>query len=174
MKKIIVWVRNLTKDKDMAINLPMKEEKLDEIINPNDEYIIIDSEILEVGEYDSIDELNEFLFDCKENGISLYDLEILSKIMYYKEVIESVNNGTYTIINFDEETSDWCFGHGGDITSDFDKGMCLFDSGYYNPFNFKMTDAIHCWIDWESVWRNASTEGWQSVRVNGTGYLVHK
>jgi hypothetical protein len=174
MKKIIVWIRNLTKDIDMALNLPMEKQKLDEVINHNDEYIIIDCDILGVDEYENIYKLNDFLLECEENGISLDDLEILSEIMYYNEVSEAVKNRTYTIINFDAETADWCFGHGGDLISDFDKGMCLFDSGHYNPFKFKMTDAIHCWIDWEAVWRNATTEGWQEVEVNGTGYLVHR
>lgn len=169
-----VWIRNLTKGIDYSIELPMYERELDKILNPNDEYIIIDSEILDVDEYASIDELNGFLFDCKENGISLTDLEVLSKIMYYNEVIDAVDNGSYVIVDFDAETSEWNCGNGGDFTSAFDKGMCVFDSGYYNPFGFKMTEDIYDWIDWESVWVNATTEGWREVRVNGNGYLVHR
>lgn len=169
-----VWVRNLTKDKDFSIELPMDERELDKTIHPNDEYIIIDCEILNVGEYDSIDELNEFLFNCKENGISLTDLEILSKIMYYKEVIDAVKNETYIIVDFDGETMEWNCGTGGDITNDYDKGLCVYKYGYYNPFDFEMTDDIHDWIDWQSVWINANTEGWQTVSINGHGYLVHR
>lgn len=174
MEKIIVWVRNLTKDKDMAIELPMEEEKLDKILNPNDEYIIIDSDIFDIGEYESIDELNKFLFDCKENGISLADLEILSKILCYKEVIKTVDNGNYVIVDFNGETLGWNYGRGGDITNDYDKGLCVYESGYYNPFNFEMTEDIHCWIDWESVWVNANVHGWQIVTIDDNGYLVHR
>lgn len=169
-----VWVRNLTKNKDMEIELPMDERKLNEVICRDDEYIVIDSEILDVDQYASIHGLNSFLFDCKENGISLDDLEVLSKVLLYHEVIETVDNQSYCIIDFDAETSGWLNGYGGDITNDFEKGMCLYDSGLYNPFNFKMSDAIHCWIDWEAVWRNANTEGWQAVSINGHGYLVHR
>lgn len=169
-----VWIRNLTRDTETELELPMDERELDKIINPKDEYIIIDSEILNVGEYDSIDELNEFLFLCKENGISLDELEVLSKVMLYREVLYAVDNQTYSIVDFDEETSGWLCGHGGDITSDFDKGMCLYDSGYYNPFQFEMTDSIHVWIDWAAVWIDAETSGWMSVIINNNGYLVHR
>ena len=169
-----VLVRNLTKNIEFSVELPMDERELDKVLNPDDEYIIVDSEILNVGEYDSIDELNGFLFDCKENGISLEDLEVLSATYLYNEVLEMVNNQTYCIVDFDTETHGWNYGNGGDFTSDFDKGMCLFDCGYYNPFNFEVTEHIHDWIDWESVWRNANTEGWRAVRVHGTGYLVHR
>lgn len=169
-----VWIRNLTKDTDLVIELPIDERKLDKVLNPNDEYIITESEILDVGEYYSIDELNEFLFVCEENGISLEELEVLSRVMLYHEVIEAVDNQSYCIVDFDTETADWCWGNGGNITSDFDKGMCLYDSGYYSPFSFEVTEEMRDWIDWESVWVNATTEGWQEISINGHGYLVHR
>ena len=169
-----VWIRNLTKDIEKEINLPMDERELDKVLNPNDEYIILDSEILKVDEYESIDSLNEFLFVCEENGVSLEDLEILSALYFYNEVKEMVNNQTYMIIDFDAETSSWCNGNGGDFCNSSDKGMCLFDSGMYNPFGFEMTEEIYDWIDWESVWINAETEGWQAVGINRHGYLVHR
>lgn len=169
-----LWIRNLTKDKDMEVILPIDERTLDNIIHPNDEYIILDSEILDVGQYDSIDELNGFLFDCKENGVSLETLEVLSKVMLYHEVVEAVNYETYWIIDFDEETSNWYCGNGGDITNDSDKGMCLYDSGMYNPFPCEVKEELYDWIDWDSVWINATTEGWQRVSVNNHNYLVHR
>ena len=174
MEKIIVWVRNLTKDKDMAINLPMEKQSLDEILNSNNEYIIIDCDILDIDEHQSIYALNDFLLECKENGVSLDDLEVLSKIMYFNEVVYTVEDGTYTIVNFDEETSDWNSMYGGNIWNGADKGMCLFDGGYYNPFNFEVTEDIYDWIDWESVWDYANTDGWHTVKVNDTHYLVHR
>ena len=169
-----VWIRNLTKDKDVEIILPIDERKLDEIINPNDEYIILDSEILDVGEYDSIDELNEFLFVCEENGVPMEELEVLSKVMLYHEVMESVDKQAYWLIDFDDETAHWNCGYGGDITSHADKGMCLYDTGLYNPFPCELKEEMYDWINWESVWINANCEGWQPVTVNGHGYLVHK
>ena len=169
-----IWIRNLTKEKDFSVNLPMKETELDKALNPNEEYIIIESDVLDVGQYDSIDELNEFLTECKEEGIDEETLGVLSRVLLYNEVIEHVRNGSYCVVDFNGETSNWNCGRGGDITSDYDKGMCLFDSGYYNPFEFEMNDDIHDWIDWESVWVSATTEGWHEVSLNGNDYLVHR
>ena len=170
-----IWVRNLTKDIDEVLILPVSEEKLDELLNPNDEYIILDSEILDVDEYESIDELNKLLLKCEENGIDKADLEVMSATFLYSEVKEMIMEDELPIIvDFDAETSYWNCGSGGNFISAFDKGMCVFEFGYYNPFSFEMTDDIHDWIDWESVWTNATTEGWIEVRVNGNGYLVHR
>lgn len=172
-----VWIRNLTKDIDKEIELPVEEKELDKILNPNDEYIIIDYDatVLSPGQYDSIDELNNFLTWCEEEyQISEETLGILSRVLLYHEVIEHVKNLDYIIVDFNAETNGWNCGRGGDITSDFDKGMCLFDSGYYNPFEFEMNEDIHDWIDWESVWINATTEGWHEVSMNGNDYLVHR
>ena len=171
-----VWIRNLTKDIDKEIELPVEEKELDKILNPNDEYIIIDydAKVLSPGQYDSIDELNNFLLECKEDGIDEETLGILSRVLLYNEVIEHVRNGNYCIVDFDAETSGWNCGRGGDITSDFDKGLCLFESGYYNPFDFEYKEEMENWIDWESVWINATCEGWHEVSMNENGYLVHR
>lgn len=167
-----VWIRNLTKDEDLEINLPVTEEKLDKLLDPNDEYIILQSEILDVGEYDSIDELNEFLQECEDSG-NIKTLEILSATYLYHEVREMMTKG-YTIVNFDTITEDWYGGSGGNFTNAAHKGMCLYDSGFYNPFHFEMNDEIYDWIDWDSVWINAETVGWREVNLNGEHYLVHK
>ena len=169
-----VWIRNLTKQEELELKLPMKTTELDEALHPDDEYIITESEVLDVGQYDSIDELNEFLTFCQEEGITETELQVFSTIFTYHELIDNIKNGNGVIIDFDEETSDWNGGCGGDITSEEDKGMCLFDSGYYDPFNFEMTEDIYDWIDWTSVWTNATCEGWAEVRVNNNGYLVHR
>lgn len=171
-----VWIRNLTKDIDTELVLPMTEEELDKRLNPNDEYIIIDydAKVLSPGQYDSIDELNNFLLECKEDGIDEETLGILSRVLLYNEVIEHVRNGNYYIVDFNGETSGWNCGRGGDITSDFDKGLCLFESGYYNPFDFEYKEEMENWIDWESVWINATCEGWHEVIMNGNDYLVRR
>lgn len=168
------WIRNLTKDTELELELPMPEEKLDEVLHPNDEYLIIDCEILDVEEYDSIFSLNELLVFCQENSITETKLEVFSKVFSYHELMDNIENDNGIIIDFDAETSDWHGGRGGDITSEEEKGMCLFDSGYYNPFDFEMTEDIYDWIDWASVWTNATCEGWVEVRVNHSGYLVHR
>lgn len=171
-----VWIRNLTKNIDKELILPMTEEELNKALNSNDEYIIIDydAKVLVPGQYDSIDELNEFLNECKEEGIDEETLGVLSRVLLYNEVIEHVRNGNYCIVDFNGETSGWDCGRGGDITSDFDKGLCLFESGYYNPFEFEYKEEMENWIDWESVWINANCEGWYQVSLNGNDYLVHR
>ena len=87
-EKIKVWVRNLTRDKDYEIELPLSEKQLDRKLNSNDEYIIIDSEVFDIGEYESIDELNKFLIDCKEKEISIRELEVLSHVFYIMRLLK--------------------------------------------------------------------------------------
>ena len=123
-------------------------------------------------EVDSIDELNEFLLECKADGVNEEILGVLSRVFLYNEVIEHVRKESYRIVDFDAETSSWNCGYGGDITNDYDKGMAVFDFGFYNPFDFEMNEDIYDWIDWENVWVNATTEGWSEVTFNDRGYLV--
>lgn len=169
-----VWIRNLTKDIDFEMNLPVSEEELDKMLNPNDEYIIIDydAKVLSPGQYDSIDELNEFLLECKEDGIEEETLGILSRVLLYHEVIEHVRNESYTIVDFDAETSHWYCGDGGDFTSGHDKGLALHEWGYPLPFEGLYDDSMEDWIDWESLWVDANCSGWHEVRFNDGCYLV--
>ena len=170
-----IWVRNLTKDLDFGLDLPVPKEELDELLNSNDEYIIIsyDAKVLSPGQYDSIDELNDLLNECEEEGISEETLGILSRVLLYHEVIEHVKNGSYFIIDFDVVTNGWNCGNGGNITNDWDKGLCVFEYAGYKPFDFDYKDEMEDWIDWESVWVNATTEGWHEVIFNNACYLVY-
>ena len=170
--KIKTWLRNLTTDVDLMLNLPVKN--LNEILDANCEYIITDCTVLDPSEFDSITELNNFLEYCEENEINKDDLEILSRLYSYEEVRQIVVDGKYIIVDFEAETADWYGGSGGDLWNDSHKGMCLFDGHYYNPFNFEINENIYEWIDWEQVWRNANTDGWQSIYVYGNGYLVYR
>lgn len=175
--KIKTYIRNITRDEDFAISLPKTEEELIAALGyENDEYIIIECcGIHGVRDYESVTELNKFIQECVNLGVDEKTLEILSATFLYNEIKEMIEKEELpTIIDFDAETANWRCGDGGDFTSAFDKGMCLFDSGFYNPFKFEMNDDIYDWIDWESVWINAETEGWRSVRVNRTGYLIHR
>jgi hypothetical protein len=169
-----VWIRNLTKDIDKEIILPISEEELDKALNPNDEYIIIDydANVLSPRQYDSIDELNEFLMECKEDGIEEETLGILSKVLLYHEVIEHIRNGKYTIVDFDMITSDWNCGRGGDFTSDHDKGLALHEYGYKLPFEDKYDESMEDWIEWSNLWTDASCSGWQDIKFNKNCYLV--
>ena len=65
-----VWIRNLTRNYDKELILPVHEDTLQNELKDG-EYIIIDYDVkvLSPGQYDSIDELNNFLLECKEDGI---------------------------------------------------------------------------------------------------------
>lgn len=169
--EIKVWFRDITIDKDIEIMLPEGIRELD----IDHEYIILDSESLDIPELENIDSLAEFLQKCDELGVDKETLEVMSATFLYSEIKEMVEKEELpVIIDFDAETENWYGGNGGDFTSASDKGMCVFDAGYYNPFTFQMDEDIYDWIDWESVWVNAETEGWRAVRVNRTGYLIHR
>lgn len=175
--KIKVYLRNITRDEDFCINLPKtKEELIAALGYESDEYIIIECNgIRGISDDESVTELNKFIQECDNLGVDGETLEILSTTFLYNEIKEMVEREEIPIIvDFDAETSSWNYGNGGDFTSAFDKGMCLFDSGLYDPFKFEMNGDIYDWIDWESVWRNAETEGWRAVRVNRNGYLIHR
>lgn len=170
--KVKVWLRNITTDVDFMLNLPVNN--LNEILDKDCEYIITECDVLSPSEFDSIHELNNFLEGCEQNGIDEETLEVLSAKYLYHEVIQIVNDGTFTIIDFDMETADWYGGSGGDLWRDTDKGMCLYDGNYYNPFQFDMSKEIYEWINWESVWISAAIDGWKTVNVNRKHYLVHR
>lgn len=169
-----IWIRNLTKDIDSELNLPMSEEDLDNRLDPNDEYIIIgyDVTVLSPGQYDSIDELNNFLTECKEEGIEDETLGVLSRVLLYHEVIEHVRNKEYTIVDFDAITSGWCYGRGGDFHSDHDKGLALHEYGYRLPFERKYDETMEDWINWSMLWTDATCSGWHEVRFKDGCYLV--
>ena len=169
-----VWIRNLTKDIDSELNLPMSEDDLDNRLNPNDEYIIIsyDAKVLSPGQYDSIDELNNFLMECQEDGIEEEALGILSRVLLYHEVMEHVRKGNYTIVDFDEITSGWCCGDGGNFDSDHDKGLALHEYGYPLPFEGLYDESMEDWIEWSNLWTDASCSGWHEVRFGDGCYFV--
>lgn len=167
-----IYVRNVTNDTEMELNLPM--QNLNSVLDTNCEYIIMESETLKLDEFDSIYMVNDFLEGCRQNGISEEELAILSQTYLYDEVVQMVVDGTYCIIDFDAETSGWYGGNGGDFTRDFDKGMAVYDFGFYKPFAFEVTEEIYDWIDWESVWTNANCDGWRTVFYERGHYLVHR
>ena len=168
--RIKTWIRNITMETEFMLLLPINN--LDDVLDKNCEYIIMSCAVLDPSEFDSIKELNDFLTECEENGVEKETLEVLSSTYIYKEVVEMVSNGTYAIIDFEAETGDWYGGSGGDLWNDSHKGMCLFDSGLYNPFGFEMNENIYDWIDWASVWIDANANGWRAISANRKPYLV--
>lgn len=166
-----MWVvlKDITCDEHDIVELPVAEMHLKE----GHEYIIADYEgVLEPSQFDSIHALNDFLRFCAENDISEDTLAILSKVYFYKEVVESVMNDNYTIINFTDETVGWNYGSGGNH-NDEDKGRCLFECGCYLP-PFEVTEEMMDWIDWSNAWTDASCQGWHEVSYKDNLYLVRK
>ena len=163
-------IRNITKDEEITIDLPMNILKLEEILG-KDEFIIIDAEnILPVSTYDSIIEINTFLENCMENDVDEDELAILKQAGYtYGEIKDMVIAGGYTIINFTEETAEWS---SADIYSDYDKGLCLQTSGYAE-LPFKYDDSMEDYISWEKVWFDADGNGWRTARHDYHDYIVH-
>lgn len=166
-----MWVilRDITYDKDIIKELPVADLQLED----GHEYIIVDCEEgLEPGEFDSITELNDFLKYCADNDISEETLSILSKAYLYNEIVESVMNDNYTIINFTDETAEWNYGNGGNNNDD-DIGRCLWECGYYY-IPFTITEEMIDWIDWSRVWIDASCQGWTEINYEGSLYLVRR
>jgi hypothetical protein len=166
-----MWVilRDITVNKDVVKELPVANLQLEE----GREYIIADYEsILDPSEFDSIPALNDFLKYCEENDISEDTLSILSKVYFYKEVVEAVMNDNYTIINFTDETADWNYGSGGNHTEE-DMGRCLFETGCY-LLPFEVTEEMVDWIDWSHAWTDACCQGWVEVNYKDNLYLVKR
>lgn len=167
-----MWVvlRDITFNCDIVKELPVADLHLEE----GHEYIIADyEEGLEPGRFDSITVLNDFLKFCAENNISNDTLTILSKVYFYKEVVESVMEDNYTIVNFTEETAGWNYGRGGNHTEE-DMGRCLFETGCYLP-PFEVTKEMADWIDWAYAWRDANcNKGWVEVNYKNNLYLVRR
>lgn len=168
--KVKTWLRNITTDIEFVLHLPVSN--LEDILDGDCEYIIMECEVLDPSEFDSIKELNDFLAECNKNGIKKETLEILSTTYLYGEVTEMVQKKIFRIVDFEAVTSDWYGGNGGDLWNDSHKGMCLFDTGNHNPFKFRMNEHIYDWIDWESVWIDANINGWRAITANGKPYLV--
>ena len=166
-----ICVRNLTRDYDKELILPMDVGELEKELR-NDEYIIIDYYgALHPDEYSSIMELNAFLF---EYGEKKEDLAILSETYFYEEVLEMVRNETYSIINFTAETMNW--GAGKDIHNDDSKGRVMHNYGMIFDWELKypITEEMEDDIQWENLWTTAECTGWRTVRYRGSDYIVHR
>lgn len=176
---MIITVRNITKDEEFDIQLPIKSKKImKETFNHENEYIIIDhDQTLDLSEYDSIQDVNDFLIACQEEyEIDVEILKILSSHYTYREVKEMIIKGNYSIIDFSSATEGWNFGNGGDINSNDDKGRVLHDNGMMFDWenNNPITEEMMDYIKWEQLWFTAETLGWIVIHYDHKDYLVHK
>jgi len=170
-----ITIRNITKDNDVSINLPMETEKLTNLLG-NDEWIIIDcpadcSYMGSYAELTDIMKLNEIVRLYHIVFIDEYAddmLQMLCKTYYLNEV---ENPCDVIIIDFDAETETWGCGNGVPFTDEW-KGLLLFTLGLA-ALPFPYTSEMEDWINWEMLWNQAETEGWREVYYNGNHYIVH-
>lgn len=178
--KIQIYLSNLAKYTEGRENgewlvLPKSEEKLEEvyekIVGKGNEHIILDYDApFEIGEYDNIFELNDFLVDLTLNGVTETKVNILSKVVDTQEELKSVlANGNYIIIDVDSEIHGWST----NIVDDDIRGRVLHNLGFNTVFKVNVPEEMEDYIDWESVYRDLSiNDGWYDVRRNETDYLV--
>ena len=170
-------IRNLTKDYDTNLNLPVETDELEQILG-DCEWIIIDHEnTLSLGEYHSIREVNEFLLECQDMwDVDDDTLSILSRTYLYEEVMEMVRAESFTIINFTAETSGWNYGHGGDIYNEDTLGRVMHDYGMIFDWERKypITEEMEDDIQWENLWTTAVCTGWRTVSYKDNDYIVHR
>lgn len=162
-----IILRNISKDtmkdfkNDHEINLPMTEEDLKTLLG-SDEWIIVDSPIGD--EFTNIMEINHLLMEKDEETI-----RILQAAGY---LFEEIKIREFTIINFDDETSQWNAGNGV-ICDDWWKGRLLFELGYAE-FPFKYVDIMEDWVRFDALWTQANSEDWREVTINTVSPLLRK
>ena len=170
-------IRNITKNNDIELELPISERDLSIFLNKNDEYIIVDYDLksLDLPEYCNIHELNEFLLDCREKSISDTILGILGSACTYQEVREIIEKNTYCIINFSEETAAWNNGSGGDFHDDYDKGILVHEHGVRFEFEseYPIVEKMRNYIQWVQLWYIAESKNWEAVTYNNVNYLLY-
>ena len=178
--KIKIYLSNLARYTEGRENgewliLPKDEEKLEEvferIVGKGNEHIILDYDApFEIGEYENVFALNEFLIDLTLNGVTETTVNVLSKVVDTQEELKSVlENGNYIIINVDEHIQGWST----HIVDDDTRGRVLHNLGFNTVFKVKVPVEIEDYIDWQSVYTVLSiNDGWYDVRRNDTDYLV--
>lgn len=158
-----MYIRDLTNGEEFPIVLPDTEGKL----RPNHEYIILDG-VIDCGEY-AIRELDNFL---KENPeVELDTILILQKAFLWSEITEAIENESFSIINFTNETSDW-YGGSGAMSSDENLGLLMYELDF-NELPCEVPSDLIDYINWEANWTSLQCQGWQTVNYNREVYIVH-
>lgn len=155
-----ITIRNITKNIEKTIILPMDEELLLSILR-NDEWIIIDSPV--GTELTNIKFLNKICAKINEK-----DLMILSEAFLLNEIVEKIND--YIIVDFTIETEKWNNGNGVD-SSDWWKGYVLYYLGY-EELPFKYTKEMEGYIKFEQLWYTAESKNWACVKYDSHTYLI--
>lgn len=157
------------------LQLPMDSDKLqsiyNDIVGENQEHIILDYNApFDISEYENIFVLNETLASISECGLDSDMLMALFKVNPDRdEVLESIENGTFDIINVDDVSSGWSVS----LNREEVFGMVLNEEGYNNLFSQPIPEEMIDYIDFEQIYTCLSVnDGWQPVDVGNVTYLV--
>ena len=157
------------------LRLPMDTDKLqsiyNDIVGKNQEHIILDYDApFDISEYENIFMLNETLENISDYGLDYDMLTALFKVNPNRdEVLEAIENGTYTIVNVDEVSAGW------NVSLDCEEvfGMILNEEGYNNLFSQPIPEEMIDYIDFSQIYTCLSVnDGWQPVDVGNVTYLV--
>ena len=157
------------------LQLPMDSDKLhsiyNDIVGKNQEHIILDYDApFDISEYENIFMLNETLENISDYGLDYDMLTALFKVNPNRdEVLEAIENGTYTIVNVDEVSAGW------NISFDREEifGMVLNEEGYNNLFSQAIPEEMIDYMDFAQIYTCLSVnDGWQPVDVGEITYLV--
>lgn len=157
------------------LRLPMDTDKLqsiyNDIVGKNQEHIILDYDApFDISEYKNIFMLNETLENISDYGLDYDMLTALFKVNPNRdEVLEAIENGTYTIVNVDEVSAGW------NISFDREEifGMVLNEEGYNNLFSQAIPEEMIDYMDFAQIYTCLSVnDGWQPVDVGEITYLV--
>lgn len=185
--KIEVWVRDLTiansvSDVSSDLRLELPDENLEAKLNNRHEYMIIDSE-LDLNEFDSVYEINNWLFEA---DCSTEDLKILCKLYDFKSATKIIDSGDYQIHCFEDETSTWNCGNGV-LPDDWWYGYYLHEEcGWrfdwerlsekeerlHGDWFREKIEEMEDYINYEHLYTQAQTEGLHEVEYNGKHYFI--
>lgn len=176
---IKIYVSNLSKytsgrENGEWITLPAIDEILahvnNDIIGNGQEWIILDYNApFEIGEYDSIESLQNIIESVNECGIEEAEVKALFEAGDTREeVIEKIIDGDYTILDTDDISSGWAVSDQEEIN-----GLVLNECGYVTMFDNPIPEELIDYINWSQIWTAESINcGWNEVTIDNTTYLV--
>jgi antirestriction protein len=177
--EIKIYVSNLSKyasgsENGEWITLPASDETLthvnNDIIGNGQEWIILDYNApFSIGEYDSIEKLQNIVESINECGINETEVKALFKAGDTpQETLEHLINEEFTIINTDEIAEGWAISDQEEIN-----GLVLNECGYVTMFDNPIPEELIDYINWEQIWTAESINcGWNEVTVDNTTFLI--
>lgn len=142
MKNMSICVRDLTAEYDRWIDLPMN---IEEELQQNHEYIIVDCEGIEASEYDCIGELNalaETIAEMDEDEATVLMCILENHTNNFEEALKIVKSGDYVIYSNCNDMSDVAYEY-------------LNECGYFAD----LPDFVTRYFDYEAFGRDMSIEG---------------